>query len=133
MRTSAGDAERRGIFNHLSHYRAVGCIAFGLLVGSMGCGNPSPEPLRLSQEKFVPVLRDVLIAEVALQGLNPATKDSVAREYYAAIYAIHNVDSSDFNHDLAILKSDPERLQMYAEQTLNELNRDVSDGNSTND
>ena len=84
---------------------------------------PKPDQLEIPQDTLVMVLADVHIAEGALLSILPAEKDSLKILYYQQIYEIHGIIEEAFEHDVKILKLNPELMEQVYEEVLAELNR----------
>ncbi len=86
----------------------------------MGCGE-KPQAISISEEEMVPILRDVHIAEAALQALSSNSRDSMAEVYYLQIFKIHGVTWDDFEQTMGVLREDPIRLERIYEKVMEEL------------
>ncbi len=79
--------------------------------------------LPLSEDKLVEVLVDVHLAEVAGQNLIGPQRDSLEALYYRQIFAIHQVDSAEFFHALALLQKEPEQLREIYDRVIERLGK----------
>lgn len=77
--------------------------------------------LLIQEDIMVDVIRDIHIAEAAMQNLIDITKDSIGEIYYDQVFEIHQVNKADFDSSMSILRKDPERLGIIYEQVLEEL------------
>ena len=66
------------------------------------------ELLTMEEERLIPLLLDAHIVEGALQPLYEAHKDSMMNVYYNQLFTIHQVDSSEFFHNLRVLRKNPD-------------------------
>ncbi len=89
------------------------CISlfFAAMVSMLMPGCMNEESLPVSDEKLVPVLADVHVAETALLSFNEPEKDSIARAYYRQIMTIHDMDREVFDTCIAILRRNPELME----------------------
>lgn len=93
-----------------------------LLIGILGFISCSDQtPLLLEEDKMINVIRDIHIAEAAMQNLIDITKDSVGEIYYQQVFEIHQVNKADFDSSMIILRKDPERLGLIYDRVLEEL------------
>ncbi len=103
-------------------YRVFALLLMGaLLMG--GCGE-KPKPISISEKEMVPILRDVHIAEAALQTMASNTRDSMAQIYYLQIFKIHGVTWDDFEQTMSVLREDPVRMERIYEEVMEELAKD---------
>ncbi len=89
------------------------------LTGFFSCTNQTP--LLVEEEKMVDVIRDIHIAEAAMQNLIDITKDSMGEIYYQQVFEIHQVNKADFDSSMIILRRNPERLGLIYDQVLAEF------------
>ncbi len=75
----------------------------------------------LEEDVFVEVLHDLHIAEAALQGLDPTTKDSLGNLYYDQTFTIHNITEEEFESSMLQLREDPILIDRIYEKVLDEL------------
>jgi hypothetical protein len=95
---------------------------FLLLAGVLSffsCNNQAVLPVE--EEKVIEVIRDIHIAEAAMQNLLDITKDSMGDIYYQQIFEIHGMNKADFDSSMIILRRDPERLGIIYDKVLQEL------------
>lgn len=69
------------------------------------------QKLSLSNEKLVPILCDVHLAEAALQSVHGALKDSLTGVYLAQICAIHNISRERLDALLEELRNNPDAMK----------------------
>lgn len=97
--------------------RTVTALAVTVLFGSCYQTIPTEKPL-LPHEQMVPIVKDVHLAESMLVEVADLwVKDSLARLYYHQIFAIHRIDSNQFEQSMNAYYGNP-----YA---LDSLYRDV--------
>jgi len=75
-----------------------------LTVFMWSCENPPPTPLN---RKMAAVLKDINIAEAALQGTTGTTRDSLFQLYYRQVFTIHDVTEEDFYKYMDSLRNNP--------------------------
>lgn len=63
----------------------------------------------IPDDKLVEVLKDVQLAEAALQQCAPAKRDSAGQTYYAVLFQLHQISRDDFEQSMKALLTDPER------------------------
>ena len=103
-------------------YRLFSMLLIVVLFAA-GCGE-KPLPISISEEAMVPILRDVHIAEAALQTMPSNTRDSMAEIYYLQIFKIHGVTWDDFEQTMGVLREDPIRMERIYEKVMEELAKD---------
>ena len=82
---------------------------------------PVETPL-LSEEELVPVLKDIHLAEAMLtEVMNKQDKDSLARLYYAQIFALHKVDTAQFDQTMNAYMANPPALDSLYEAVIEAL------------
>ncbi len=77
----------------------------------------------LPQDQLIDILVDVHIAEAALQGLRQETRDSLAQLYYGQIYAIHQIEHSQLEQDMRLLREHPKLAMNIYEKVLSGLSK----------
>ncbi len=97
----------------------------------LGCYRAPVEPvatdternkLLLSEEKMLPLLVDVHLAEGLLIGVPQAsTKDSLAGIYYGQIFAMHGVERAQFDYTMQRYMQNPEALHALYERVLQKI------------
>jgi hypothetical protein len=93
----------------------LGCCCAGAIFGCGPSQGPAPSAPVLPDEKLVEVLKDVQLAEAALQQCAPARRDSAFGAYYAVIFRLHGIGRDDFEQSMSALLADPERTaRVYA-------------------
>lgn len=92
-----------------------------LLVAGLFASCQAPMPVIkvevpvIPDDKLVEVLKDVQLAEAALQQCAPAKRDSAGQAYYSVLFQLHQVSQADFEQSLKALLTDPERTaQVYS-------------------
>ncbi|NNE29944.1 MAG: DUF4296 domain-containing protein [Saprospiraceae bacterium] len=99
-------------------------LFWAMLFFVIACQDPV---LPISEDKMAEVLRDVMIAEAAIQRVGRSTNDTVENLYYEQIYTIHNIDSAKLNLSFQMLQDNPEmseRVYKQAEILLSELDKE---------
>jgi hypothetical protein len=94
-------------------------LLFISLLSFLSCNDQAALPLE--EDKVVDVIKDIHIAEAAMQNLLDITKDSMGNIYYQQIFTIHQVNKADFDSSMSILRRDPERLGIIYDRVLDEL------------
>lgn len=90
-----------------------------LFLGGLACGS-SPE-LPVPEDKMAQILKDMLVAEAAMQRVGRSKKDTLQKLYYNQIYKIHNIDSAALAQSFQQMQEDPalsQTLYEKAEQLL---------------
>ncbi len=98
-------------------------ILLGTLLSSCYRDFERLEP-RLSEEVMIKVLADLHLAEARIADYNSvanAQKDSLAAYDYYRVFAIHQVDTADFQQSIEAYMSDPERMEQLYEKVLTQL------------
>lgn len=89
-------------------------VAVALMTATLfwGCYRQTPvKKTILSPEEMAPILKDIHLAEAWLiEARDRREKDSLARFYYAQIFALHRVDSAVFGQSLDAYFTDPHAL-----------------------
>lgn len=96
---------------HRQQWKSV-AVAFAMAALFCGCYRPIPtETPIIPREQMIPVLKDIHLAEALLVEIQDnRAKDSIARLYYAQIYAIHRIDPLDFEQSYNAYVGDPHAL-----------------------
>ncbi len=94
-------------------------VFFLTLLFVFSCEEKAPLPLK--EEELITVLRDIHIAEAAMQNLIGITKDSVGEIYYEQTLNLHNIKKADFDSSMVILRRDPDRLGLIYDKIIEEL------------
>lgn len=66
--------------------------------------------ISMPEDKLVPLLMDVHLAEAALQNVHGTVKDSLTDVYLGQICTIHEVDREKLDRVLAELRNNPEAM-----------------------
>lgn len=77
--------------------------------------------LPIKEDKLVDIIRDIHIAEAAMQNLIGITKDSMGEIYYQKTLDLHGVSRPDFDTSMAILRREPDRLGLIYDKVIEEL------------
>jgi len=104
--------------NTSSNWTLLGVLFFIIL---SSCSEEKNIPL--SDDKLAIVLRDVHIAETAVQHLRTADKDSLLNLYYQQVCTIHEIEREDLDSSIAILKRHPEWAHPQYEKVFEELEK----------
>jgi len=94
-----------------------------LLLGVLSC-QKKRTVLPISEETLVPILKDIQIAESIIQQQNYIIKDSLTERYYGVIYRTYDIDPSDLDSTLAILRKDPAMMDKIYTKVLEELSKE---------
>ena len=81
-------------------------LLFLIVLCLFGC-KEEEKNLTLSEEKLIPLLYDLQVAEAALKGIHHQDKDSMANIYYKEIYERNQVSEKELIENLKILKESP--------------------------
>ena len=90
-----------------------------LLFSFIACSERTP--LLVEEDIMIDVLRDIHIAEAAMQNLVDLTKDSLGAIYYDQIFQMHQVNKEDFDSTMSILRKDPGRMGIIYDKVIEEL------------
>ncbi len=96
-----------------------GIVLCGLILFTFNCSQERDLPIE--EDKLVKVIRDIHIAESAMQNLIDLTKDSVGEIYYDQVFRIHQVSREDFDTSMAILRRDPEKMGLIYDRVLEDM------------
>ena len=88
------------------------CILF--VFGCLGCAS-TPE-LPIPKDKMAQILKDMLVAEAAMQRVGRSKKDTLQKLYYNQIYKIHEVDSAALAQSFQRMQEDPDLSQALYEK-----------------
>lgn len=95
-----------------------------VLFSSCYQATPVEQPV-LSEEELIPVLKDIHLAEALLtEIMNKQDKDSLARLYYAQIFELHHVDSSEFDQSMNAYMTNPAALDSLYEAVIQALSKE---------
>lgn len=87
--------------------RAVTVLAVAALF--WGCYRPIPneDPI-IEHKRMVPIVKDIHLAEsILVEVADLRVKDSLARLYYQQIFAIHRIDSTQFEQSMRAYMDNP--------------------------
>ncbi|HFA50788.1 MAG TPA: DUF4296 domain-containing protein [Bacteroidetes bacterium] len=87
------------------------------------CSCQHEKKLPLPEDKLVPVLMDIHIAEAGLTHLTGTVKDSTAAKYYQQIYTMHGVEEAVVDSCLYYLKRHPARMKKVYDKVTKELEK----------
>lgn len=89
-------------------------ICYLFFVSSVIACEEQEPTLTMPQEKLIPILVDVHLAEGATYNVLKEQKDSLLKIYYKQIFEIHEVSEELFNENIAILQQNPSlTVQVY--------------------
>lgn len=78
----------------------------------------------VSDQKLKDLLKDLHLAEEVTSRFRDYDKDSVRAVYWADISKAHQLDTSEINFNLRILKNNPEKAFKLYEEMYNEMNQE---------
>jgi len=90
-----------------------------ILLSTFSCESETRLPIE--EEKLVDILRDIHIAEAAMQNLIGVTKDSFGIIYYNQVLGLYGVERAVFDTTMERLRKDPERLSVVYEKVIKQL------------
>lgn len=96
-------------------------LALFLILGSC---QEKKEELTLSDTKMKEIIKDLHLAEEITQRFRDYDKDSVRALFWDDITKVHNLDSTEINVNLDILKNNPEKAFKLYEEIYDEMNRE---------
>jgi len=94
----------------------------GLCLLAVACGGNEAGPM-IPEDKLVPLLVDVHIAEVAIQDATSSAKDSIATLWYGYVFKQHGVEQEAFEKTMQVLRKDPKRIGKLYEKVQEELEK----------
>jgi hypothetical protein len=96
------------------------------LLSFFGCSQKKQEGT-LSEDQLVEVLLDAHTAEAALSYLYGEKKDTFAENYYAEIYAIHDISETEFRQSIRNLRNDNAAMIRVYTRILEQLDQEIPD------
>ncbi len=85
-----------------------------LLIGLFSCEEELELPIE--EDKLIPMMVDIHIAEVALQQMGQGVRDSMTNMYLGQIFEMHGSNKEDYRKTIDLVRREPELLQrIYAE------------------
>lgn len=114
----------KSIYSHfdiypMKRYKLIGLSLLFMFFFAVNCNQPAPLPIK--EKELALILKDIHIAEAAIQNLVGLTKDSVGEIYYNQIMDLHGVKRVDFDTTMERLRKDPQRLIKIYDQVLLDL------------
>ncbi len=97
-------------------------IMLVLLLSS--CNSKKP---RTFNRKMAEVVRDINIAEAALQGTKGSTRDSLFKLYYRQVFTLHHVTEDEFYRYMDSLRNDPEMAEETYEFIKTEMEKEAKE------
>lgn len=85
---------------------------------------PAEPVLPIDEEKLVPILKDMQLAESIITQQNYIIKDSLIRTYYGIIYRTYEIKKEDLDSSLAILRREPAMMDRVYTKVLEELSKE---------
>ncbi|MEZ4907900.1 MAG: DUF4296 domain-containing protein [Saprospiraceae bacterium] len=86
-----------------------------VLLFMFSCKNEN-DKLRISEDELRKVMFDIHTAEFIVTKTPVDIRDSIEDLYIDQIMTIHNIDRRDFEHDMEILRNNPERFEKFYEK-----------------
>lgn len=77
----------------------------------------------MSEDRLIPILCDIHIAEAALSKINGTIKDSAATKLYGQIYEIHGVTEAELDSCLIRIKKEPLLSEAMYTKVMTELEK----------
>lgn len=100
-----------------------GVFVLWLCLLAIGCSKQVEKPKELIPEtKMISVLKEVHIAEAAIQSAKADQKDSIATLYYSTIFKIHDIGEQSFYESLDYYMMQPKRFEQMYEQVVEKIN-----------
>ncbi len=88
------------------------------------CGQQKEEePLTIPEEKWVQVLVDAHMIEASLQDVAVKQRDSISALFYGQMFDIHSISESEFQQNLRLMDSQPQRLSRIYAKVLEEISK----------
>ncbi len=85
---------------------------------------PAEPVLPIEEEKLVPILKDIQLAESIIQQQNYIIKDSLIQTYYGIICRTYEVKKEDLDSSLAILRREPAMMDRVYTKVLEVLSKE---------
>lgn len=101
---------------------ALAGILFSLLA-VYSCKLEEPQ-LPIAEDKLVPILKDVQLAESIIQQQSQIIQDSLTQRYYGVIYRTHEIEAAELDSTLAILRREPAIMDRVYTKVLEELSKE---------
>lgn len=86
-----------------------------VLSGIFSCISDKDD-LKIPEEKLIAIFFDFHTAESVINRAPSDMIDSLKQVYQRQIFSIHEIDKSDFLHDLGVLENDPKRFYKFYEE-----------------
>lgn len=96
-------------------------LLLGVFFFSLRCNEQEGSRLSIPEDRLIPLLTDIHLAEAYLQNLYGAQRDSVSEIYYQKIFEMHGVSREEFYGTMEILREDTRRAHEVYESVLEEL------------
>lgn len=87
------------------------------------CQQPK-EDLTIPDAKLKEIIKDLHLAEEITQRFRDYDKDSVRALFWKDISEVHDLDTSEINFNLDVLKNNPEKAFKLYEEIYDEMNRE---------
>ncbi len=105
----------------LTRFRICSILLLGLTM--LAC-KPEEPSLPITEEKLVPILKDIQLAESIIQQQNYLIQDSLVERYYGVIYRTYDIQEEDLDSTLAILRREPAIMDRVYTKVLEELSKE---------
>lgn len=93
------------------------------LLGMLAC-QPKDPVLPIAEEKLVPMLKDIQLAESIIKEQNYLLQDSLIATYYGIICRTYDVKQADLDSTLAILRRQPALMDKVYTKVLEVLSKE---------
>ena len=97
-------------------------------VGTIIWSCQKAEELPLPPETLVDVIADIHLSESAMYLFNDDIKDSIGRVYYQQVFDIHQIDSTDFNRAIEMIRKDPKLMMQVYRKVFEKIEGFENDG-----
>ena len=99
-------------------------LGFILVMIAPGCSKDiNKKGYRLSEEELVAVILDIQVAKAATFRYPVEQRDSVNKMFRKQLFAIHQIDPYQFEHDLRKLETNPPYYRKIFDQVDQELEK----------
>ena len=96
-------------------------FSFIIIIGCFSC--IEEKELALSEDRLIPILCDIHIAEAALLKTSGTNKDSAAVKLYSQIYEIHGVTEAELDSCLVRIKKESLLSEAIYTKVMTELEK----------
>ena len=88
-------------------------ISFIFLIGFTSSCMNKEKNLTISEDKLIQIFFDIHAAENIISRASKETKDSLSIVYTQQIFDIYKIEKNEFEKNLNILKSNPEKFKSF--------------------